>query len=78
MADQDYLTAEEARGLLKVSRWKMAQLLDSGAIPYRQSDWDKRVKLIKRSDLLAWMEAAGPRPDKRKAEGGRAALAFSC
>lgn len=77
MTDKEYLTVEEAREHIKVSRWKMAQLLDKGEIPFQQSPWDKRVKLIKRVDLLAWVESAGPRPERKKQQGSRPVLALA-
>ena len=62
MNNDEYLTVSEARALMKVSDGKMTSLLQRGELPYIQSSWDRRIKLIKRSDVEAWIERAGPRP----------------
>ena len=78
MSDQDdYITAKQARNIMQVSAWKMAELLKSGEIPFKESPWDKRIKLIKREDVDAWMESAGPRVKKEESGEGRAALAMA-
>jgi len=78
MNEKDFLTAEEARERLKISRWKMAKLLKSGEIPSQKSGWDGRIKVIRRIDLEAWIELHGPRVRYEKADSegianGRAA-----
>lgn len=78
MSDQEeYITAKQAREIMQVSAWKMAELLKSGDIPFKESPWDKRIKLIKREDVNAWMESAGPRVKREESEEGRAALAIA-
>ncbi len=60
-AQQEYVTATEATHLLEVSKVKMAKLLRSGEIPYIPDPRNERAKLIKRSDIDAWL-AKAPRP----------------
>ena len=73
MNNDEYLTVSEARALMKVSDGKMTSLLQRGELPSIQSSWDRRFNLVKRSDVEAWIERAGPRPKKETTEG-RAAL----
>ncbi len=55
-----YVTASQARVLMGVSQYKMTELLKSGELPSIKSPRDKRVTLIKRSDVEAWIARAGP------------------
>jgi len=55
------VTATEAASLLDVSKTKMAKLLRSGEIPHISDPRNERAKLIKRSDIDAWL-AKAPRP----------------
>jgi excisionase family DNA binding protein len=57
---EEYITATEARLMMGVSESKMTALLKDGEIPYKQSLRDKRIKLVKRADVEAWIERAGP------------------
>lgn len=63
---EEYITATEARLLMGVTESKMTALLKSGELPYQQSLRDKRIKLIKRADVEAWIERAGPPPNREK------------
>ncbi len=58
---EEYVTATEATHLLDVSKVKMAKLLRSGEIPHIPDPRNERAKLIKRSDIDAWL-AKAPRP----------------
>jgi len=58
---EKYVTATEATKLLDVSKAKMAKLLRSGEIPYFPDPRNARAKLIKQSDIDAWL-AKAPRP----------------
>ena len=49
----DLITTAEARDLLGVSRFKMAELLKEGIIRHFPDPLDKRVKLVSRSEVLA-------------------------
>jgi excisionase family DNA binding protein len=60
-SQEEYVTATEATHLLEVSKVKMAKLLRSGEIPYIPDPRNERAKLIKRSDIDAWL-AKAPRP----------------
>jgi hypothetical protein len=60
-AQEEYVTATEATHLLEVSKVKMAKLLRSGEILYIPDPRNERAKLIKRSDIDAWI-AKAPRP----------------
>ena len=59
--ETEYVTATEAARLLDVSKGKMAKLLSSQEIPYVSDPRNERAKLIKRSDIDAWL-AKAPRP----------------
>jgi excisionase family DNA binding protein len=63
---EEYITATEARLMMGVTESKMTALLKSGEIPYKQSLRDKRIKLLKRTDVEAWIERAGPPPKSEK------------
>lgn len=77
MQNEDYLTASEARNLMGVTQFKMTQLLKTGELPSERSLRDGRVRLIKRSDMEAWIARAGPRLRKQEEkQGSMAALAF--
>lgn len=60
-SQSDYVTATEATRLLDVSKTKMANLLNTGEIPHIADPRNKRAKLVKRSDIDAWL-AKAPRP----------------
>jgi hypothetical protein len=49
-------TVTQARRLLKVSPSKMTQLLRQNLIRYHRNPLDLREKLIRRSDLLAFLK----------------------
>lgn len=71
MDESDYLTLTEAARRLGVSRWTLYRRIDEGALPVFLSPKNRRVKLVKRSDVdaLRVVESAAPvavRPrDKR-------------
>lgn len=48
----DLITTSEARDLLGVSRFKMAELLRDGVVRYFPDPLDKRVKLVSRSEIM--------------------------
>jgi excisionase family DNA binding protein len=60
-SESEYVTATEATRLLDVSKAKMAKLLSNGEIPYVSDPRNERAKLIKRTDIDAWL-AKAPRP----------------
>ena len=47
----DFITVKEARDILGVSPGKMAQLIRDGDLPAKDSKLDKRIKLVRRSDV---------------------------
>ncbi len=53
------LTVTQARRLLKVSSAKMTQLLRQNLIRHHRNPIDMREKLIRRSDLLAFLKKYG-------------------
>jgi excisionase family DNA binding protein len=61
---EEYLTSTEAKQYLGVSEYKMARLLESGEIAWQQDPFKKHAKLIKKSDLDAWLAKAPRRPKK--------------
>jgi Uma2 family endonuclease len=56
----EYVTAAEALELLEVSEGKLTAMLKSGELPWRPNPRNKRAKLIKRSDIQAWLAIAPP------------------
>lgn len=75
MADQnEYLTVAEARALLQVSEWKMTDLLKRGELPSRKNPRNRREKLIKRTDVDAWLaDAPAPKQEQGAALAGAGA-----
>ncbi len=59
----EYVTAADALELLEVSEGKLTTMLKSGELPWRPNPRNKRAKLIKRSDIEAWLANAPP-PNK--------------
>jgi excisionase family DNA binding protein len=57
-ASSEYVTATEATQILDVSKGKMAKLLRNGEIPFIPDPRNERAKLIKRTDLDAWLAKA--------------------
>lgn len=50
------IKVREAQRILSVSKKKMASLLAEGTIPFELDPLDKRVKLIRRTDIDRLME----------------------
>lgn len=50
---KDLITASEARGLLRVSRIKMATLLKNGTLRHYINPLDNRVKLVSKAEVLS-------------------------
>jgi hypothetical protein len=53
--DSELVNVAEARRILGISANKMSALIGSGTLPYEQDPLDRRVKLVKRSDLEGLM-----------------------
>jgi hypothetical protein len=53
MPGDDLLTTGQVQGILGISRRKMAQLIASGELHTQPDPLDKRIKLIRRSDVDA-------------------------
>lgn len=47
----EYMTATEARLMLGVSKGKLAEWLADGTLPWIESAYNKRAKLIRREDV---------------------------
>ena len=60
----EWLTAAEARELLKVSKGKFAELVSSGTLETQASELDKRIKLVRRADVERLAEQ--PRAKSKK------------
>lgn len=74
----DYITVAQARKIMGVTVWKMSDILRKKEIPSTTSEWDKRVKLLRKADVDAWMRRAGPRIPREEEEVGEwAAPAFA-
>lgn len=67
--DEEYVTASEARQLLDVSRGKLAAMIKSGELPTYPDPRNKLVKLVKKSDIEAWLARAVRPPKKHQARG---------
>ena len=67
-ASNEYVTATEATQILDVSKGKMAKLLRKGELPFTLDPRNEKAKLIKRTDLDAWLaKAVRPKvPHQRK------------
>jgi hypothetical protein len=53
--DSELMTVAEARRILGISANKMSALIGSGVLPYEQDPLDRRVKLVKRTDVEGLM-----------------------
>jgi hypothetical protein len=53
--DSELVNVAEARRILGISANKMSALIGSGTLPYEQDPLDRRVKLVKRSDVEGLM-----------------------
>lgn len=49
----EYLTVAEAREMLQVTKRRIAEMIEEGILPAEPNPFDKRSKLIKRSDVEA-------------------------
>ena len=65
----DYVTIQQAAGIIGASRWTVWRLVKEGRLQTYQLETNRRVKLVKRSDVEALMT---PRPTE-DAEGKAAA-----
>lgn len=62
----EYVTVAEARDMLGVTKRRIAEMIEDGTLPSEPNPFDKRSKLIKRSDveeLLRKRPAKKPLPD---------------
>ena len=50
---KDLITSSEARGLLRVSRIKMATLLKNGTLRHYPNPLDNRVKFVSKAEVLS-------------------------
>ncbi len=59
MGDEEtYVTATEAREILQVSKGKLTAMIKSGEMPTYPDPRHKQAKLIKMSDITAWLAKA--------------------
>ena len=56
MQPADLLTTAQVREMLGISKKKMAQLIASGELHTQPDPLDKRIKLIRRSEVDALLE----------------------
>jgi hypothetical protein len=47
----EYVTVAVARDMVRVSKRRIAEMLEDGTLPSEPNPFDKRSKLIKRSDV---------------------------
>lgn len=64
--DEQYVTATEARELLQVSKGKLTAMIKSGEMPTYPDPRHKQAKLIKMSDIHAWLAKAVRPPRSHK------------
>ena len=64
--EERYVTATEARAFLQVSKGKLTAMIKNGEIPTYPDPRHKQAKLIKMSDIHAWLAKAvrPPRPHR--------------
>lgn len=62
MNASEYVTVAEARDMLEVSKRRIAEMIEDGTLPSEPNPFDKRSKLIKRSDVE---ELLRKRPSKK-------------
>ena len=53
--DSELITVAEAKRILGISANKMSALIGSGTLPYEQDPLDRRVKLVRRADVVGLM-----------------------
>jgi hypothetical protein len=64
---EEWITASEARGILKVSPQKLARLLREGVLQSMPSELDKRLKLVRRADVERLAQQPRPKPRQPRA-----------
>lgn len=71
--DETYVTATEARELLQVSKGKLTAMIKNGEILTYPDPRHKQAKLIKMSDIQAWLAKAvrPPRPHRVPSQEGQ-------
>ncbi len=62
----EFMTASQARRLLGVSKVTLARLIRDGVLPTTESPLDKRVKLVRASDVQTLLQF------QRQLDGGNA------
>ena len=62
MNASEYVTVAEARDMLGVTKRRIAEMIEDGTLPSEPNPFDKRSKLIKRSDVE---ELLRKRPGKK-------------
>lgn len=53
MNASEYVTVAVARDMLRVTKRRIAEMIEEGTLPSEPNPFDKRSKLIKRSDVEA-------------------------
>jgi hypothetical protein len=62
----EFITATEATKLLGISQHTMAQMLQEGVLVWRPDPFNKRAKLVKRSDVETLLANAPRKPRPRR------------
>lgn len=68
MSQEEYVTVRQAREMMGITEFKMTALIKNGEFTTYPTLRDKRVRLIKRADVEAWIAKAGPLIPKGKYE----------
>lgn len=69
--NDDLMTAGEAREILGISRQALARLMKEGTLPATPSPIDRRLKLVRRSDVAKLQRIPRPRPRAKTSPEGR-------
>jgi excisionase family DNA binding protein len=64
---EGFVTITEATRIMGVSRWTVYRLIADGKLPAYTSSMNRRVKLVKRSDLDVLMQPQPIEPKEGKA-----------
>lgn len=63
---EDCLTLTEASRRLGISRWTLYRRIDDGSLPVFQSEVNRKVRLVRRSDVERMLTATPVPPEPKK------------